>query len=122
MSSISSIDTSIYSGLLESTQATTGRNAPEAATTRTYDSSDVSNSRVDLSNYYSNIRPEDLLSNVGDNVIQSAQDLDNAMVSALQNGYSVQDACNIKMAQTAYQANCAVFNAVNEMSTFEIAI
>ena len=73
MSSISSIDTSIYSGLLESTQATTGRNAPEAATTRTYDSSDVSNSRVDLSNYYSNIRPEDLLSNVGDNVVQSAQ-------------------------------------------------
>lgn len=116
MSSISSIDTSIYSGLLESTTATTGRNAPEAPAVPTYSSSDAENSRVDLNNYYSNIRPEDLLSMAGDNVVRSAQDLDNVMVSALQNGYSVQDACNIKMAQTAYQANCAVYDSIIEMS------
>ncbi len=116
MSSISSIDTSIYSGLLENMSATTGRNAPEAATVPTYSTSDVESSQVDLNNYYSNIRPEDLLATAGANVVQSAQDLDNAMVSALQNGYSVQDACNIKLAQTAYQANCAVYDSIIDMS------
>ena len=116
MSSISSIDTSIYSGLLESMQATSGRNAPEAATTRTYDSSDASSSQVDLSNYYSNIRPEDLLTDVGDNVVQSAQALDNAMVSALQNGYTVQDAVNIQLAKSAYEANARVAKTTFELS------
>ena len=51
MSSISSIDTSIYSGLLENMSATTGRNAPEAATVPTYSTSDVESSQVDLNNH-----------------------------------------------------------------------
>ncbi len=122
MSSISSIDTSVYSGLIESMQATSGKNAPEVAKTPTFSSSDVDNSKVDLSNYYSNIRPEDLLAQAGENVTKSAQDLDNAMVSALENGMGVNDVCNIKLAQAAYKANCAVFKAANEMSTFELSI
>ena len=122
MSSISSIDTSIYSGLIESRDAVSGRNASEAAQVPTLLSSDVENNRVDLSNYYSDIRPEDLLTMTGNNVAQSAEALDNAMVSAIENGYTVQDAVNIHLAKAAYQANCAVFSAVNEMSTFEFLI
>lgn len=122
MSAISSIDTSIYSGLIESRDAVSGRNAPEVAKAPTLLSSDVENSKVDLSNYYSNIRPEDLLTMTGNNVSQSAEALDNAMVSAIENGYTVQDAVNINLAKAAYQANCTVFSAVNEMSTFELSV
>ena len=122
MSTISSIDTSIYSGLIESRDAVSGRNASGAAQVPTLLSSDVENNRVDLSNYYSDIRPEDLLTMTGNNVAQSAEALDNAMVSAIENGYTVQDAVNIHLAKAAYQANCAVFSAVNEMSTFEFLI
>ena len=116
MSSISSIDTSLYSGLIQDMSAVSGRNAPETPRVPAQNSSDAESIQVDLSSYYSNIRPEDLLSTAGNNVVQSAQDLDNAMVSALQNGYSVQDAVNIKLAQTAYQANSAVYEAVVDIS------
>ena len=50
-------------------------------------------------------------------MVQAARDLDNAMVSALQNGYSVQDAVNIQLAKTAYEANARVAK-----STFELSI
>lgn len=120
MSSISSIDTSIYSGMVENISSyIPTRNALDnktPAVTR------EETSTVDLSNYYSNIRPEDLLAFSGNNVARSAEDLDNAMVSALQNGYGVNDVCNIKKAQAAYAANCAVFKSINEMSTFELKI
>lgn len=122
MSSIASIDTNIYSGLIESNQASSGRNAPEVAKTPTFSSSEVENSQVDLSNYYSNIRPEDLYADMGANVQKTAQDLDNAMVSALKNGYGVNDICNIKMAQHAYKASAAVFKASIEMTNFELSI
>jgi len=39
------------------------------------------------------------------------------MVSALENGMSVQDACNVNAALHAYHANCAVLK-----STFELKI
>lgn len=122
MSSISSIDTSIYSGLIENRDAVSGRNAPYAAAVPSMTGSDAENNKVDLSNYYSNIRPEDLLTTAGNNVAQSAEALDNAMVSAIQNGYTVNDAVNIHLAKTAYAANCTVFNAINEMSTFELSV
>ena len=63
---------------------------------------------VDLSGYYSTVE---------ENVVQSAKALDNAMVEAIQNGYSVQDVCNIKLAEIAYKANCYVMK-----STFELKI
>ena len=61
--------------------------------------------------------PGDVLQTVAENVSQSAKDLDNAMVQALANGYTVQDACNIQMAKAAYAANCRVAK-----STFELSI
>ena len=120
MSSISSIDTSIYSGLIENISSyIPARNALDnkvPAVTR------EDTSAVDLSSYYSNIRPEDLIATAGNNVARSAEELDNAMVSALQNGYSINDVCNIKKAQAAYAANCAIFKVANEISTFELKI
>ncbi len=120
MSSISSIDTSLYSGLIESMQATSGRNSSANAAQPTYGSSDAETAQVDLSNYYSDITPGDLLRTVGDNVAQSAEALDNAMVSAIQNGYTVQDAINIKLAETAYKANAYVMKST--VDTFELTI
>lgn len=122
MSSISSIDTSIYSVLLEDLSSYTP--SKTALDNRTPAVQNEESSHVDLSNYYSNIRPEDLLSQAGENVARSAEDLDNAMVSAIENGYSVNDAVNIKLAKLAYQANCTVFNAINDMekSTFELTV
>ena len=122
MSSISSIDTSIYSGIIEDLSSyipsRTALDSKTPAVTR------EDSSTVDLSNYYSNIRPEDLLANAGENVAKSAEDLDNAMVSAIENGYSVNDAVNIKLAQHAYAANCKVFNMIADMqtSTFELTV
>lgn len=74
-------------------------------------------SSYDFSNYAPDVEYEDPVARAGENVIQSAQALDNAMVTALENGFSVQDACNIKLAQIAYKASCAVFK-----STFELKI
>lgn len=117
MSTISSIDTSIYSGLIESLSPTSGRNSSASAVVPTSSSSDIESAKVDLSNYYSNIESADLLTKLGENVAKSAEELDNAMVSALENGFTVQDACNIKAAQVAYKANCTVLQ-----STFELKI
>ena len=131
MSSISSVDTSFYPGLIEGFAPKTTLPVeplnPEAYsgaqgyyTGDDYSSGD--NSEVDLSNYYSNIRPEDLLTQAGRNVSKSAQDLDNAMVSALQNGYTVSDACNIRLAEAAYKANAYMFKVANEISTFTLDV
>ena len=64
-----------------------------------------------------NLDIEDLLTKAGQNVVTSAHALDEAMVNALANGYTVQDICNIKSAEFAYKANCSVFK-----STFEISV
>ena len=130
MSSVSSIETSFYPGLIEGFSPKTTEPVPAVKTEgqsdgRGYYSGDDYSSgsnNVDLSNYYDNIRPEDLLSQAGRNVVQSAQDLDNAMVSAIQNGYGVNDACNIRLAEMAYRANAFVFEVANEISTFEVDV
>ena len=120
MTSISSIDTSLYSGLIEEIQATGGRNSSANPVQPSYDSTDIEPAQVDLSNYYSDITPGDLLRTVGDNVTKAADALDNAMVSALQNGYTVQDAVNIKLAEAAYKANAYVMKST--IDTFEFLI
>lgn len=131
MSSISSIDTSFYPGLIEGfapkTMMPVEPLGPESYNEGQgyYSGDDYSsgdNSEVDLSNYYSNIRPEDLLTQAGRNVSKSAQDLDNAMVSALQNGYSINDVCNIKNAEMAYKADAYIFKVANEISTFMLEV
>jgi len=125
MSTISSIDSSIYSGLIDSLSAyTPRRDALESAASKTPAVSGSEADSVDLSSYYSGINEEELLSDLGENVAKAAEDFDNAMVSALENGFSVNDAVNIHQAKAAYQANCALFNSVTEMqnSTFELMV
>ena len=131
MTSISSIDTSFYPGLIEGFVPTTTQAIPavqrddageNAAAYYSNGGSSGDNSDVDLSNYYSDIRPEDLLSLAGRNVVQSTEALDNAMVSAIQNGYGVNEACNLKMAEMAYRANAYVFDVASEISTFLLEI
>ena len=119
MSSISAINTSAYPGLAESVTppqvVSTQQDNSALQTASIQPESQVSN--VDLSNYYSEVMPGDLLQSVSENVVQAAHDLDNAMVTALQNGYSVQDAVNIQLAKTAYEANARVAK-----TTFELAV
>ena len=73
--------------------------------------------QYDFNNYYNDIDFQDPLIRAGENFIQSTQALDEAMVSALENGFSVNDACNVKLAQIAYKASASVFK-----STFELKI
>lgn len=77
---------------------------------------------VDLTNYYNEVKPEDILTNTGRHVIESAQALDNTMVIAMQNGYSVQDVCNIRLAEMAYKASAYVFDTAREITTFELDV
>ena len=100
MSSISSIDTSIYSGIIE-------------------DLSSYTPSRTALDSKTPAVSIAETIA-----LSKSAEDLDNAMVSAIENGYSVNDAVNIKLAQHAYAANCKVFNMIADMqtSTFELTV
>lgn len=129
MSSISSIDTSFYPGLIEGFAPKTllpvpAVQAEEQSSAYGYAGNNSSNEEpeVDLSNYYDRVKPEDLLVKTGQNVIESAQVLDNSMVVAMQNGYSVQDVCNIRLAEMAYKANAYVFDVANEISTFTLDV
>ncbi len=76
-----------------------------------------SGSSPDFSAYYNNVHSEDFKSDIPGNFVNSANELENVMAAALENGYSVQDACNIKMAQLAYNANARVLK-----TTFELEI
>ena len=115
MSSISGINTSIYSGLIEDLSSYIPSRSALDSKAPSVNRDEAST--VDLSNYYSNVMTGDVLQTVAENVSQSAKELDNAMVHALANGYTVQDACNIQMAKAAYAANCRVAK-----STFELSI
>lgn len=77
---------------------------------------------VDLSNYYNDVRPENLLTKAGQYFVESSKNLDNTMVIAMQNGYSVQDVCNIKLAEIAYKASAYVFDVAEDMSTFALDV
>ena len=55
-------------------------------------------------------------------MVESAQRVDNAMVIALHNGYSVQDVCNMRLAEMAYKANAYIFDAAAELSTFALKV
>ena len=111
MDSISSIDNSLYSGLIEGFAPKTTEPVPAVSREETESSATYyggnsygSNQDIDLSNYYNEVRPEDLLVKSGQYFIESSQKLDNSMVVAMQNGYSVQDVCNIRLAEMAYKA------------------
>ena len=128
MESLSSIDTSLYPGLIEGFAPKTTMPVPaveaEKQEAGVYYGGNYKapTENVDLSNYYNEVRPEDLLVKTGQNVIESAQALDNTMVVAMQNGYSVQDVCNIRLAEMAYKANAFIFDSVAKISTFELDV
>ncbi|MBE7703684.1 MAG: hypothetical protein E7Z89_06510 [Cyanobacteria bacterium SIG28] len=121
MSTITGIDNSVYAGLIESSYPRTMLPVePYAADDGNADGGAYysSSSDVDLNNYYKDLEASgDLFNEVGQNVVQSLQALDQAMVNGLQNGMSVQDVCNIKLAKAAYGASCFVMK-----STFELMI
>ena len=131
MSEISSVNTSFYPELLVGFAPKTTLPVPAIETgvqenTAGYsgggeNSSDFS-SNVDLSNYYNEVRPEDLLTKSGQYLVESAGKLDNTMVIAMQNGYSVQDVCNIRLAEMAYKASAYVFDVAEEISTFALDV
>lgn len=129
MSLISNIDTSFYSELVEGFAPKTTLPVPAVNSEPAYqqtgytsDENNQSTANIDLSNYYNEVRPEDLLTKTGQHVIESAQALDNTMVIAMQNGYSVQDVCNIRLAEMAYKASAHVFDVAEEMSTFALDV
>ncbi len=128
MSEISQIDTSFYPGLIEGFAPTTMQPVPAVETepqneAAYYGSSgNRSNNDVDLSNYYDEVKPDDILSQAGVNLSQSAKALDEAMVAALQSGFSVNEVCNMKNAEMAYKASAYVFKVANNVSTFLLEI
>ena len=129
MNSLSSINTSYYSELLEgfalkSLTPIKGISSTADETVFAGVGGELQNlsQEVDLSDYYNQVKLVDILSKTGQNVVEAAQVLDNTMVIAMQNGYSVQDICNIKLAEMAYKANAYMFNAVSEISTFALEV
>ena len=131
MTSISSLDTTFYPGLVEGFAPKTTMPVPAIETEAQQESaehysggsfSSQEDNYLDLSNYYNEVRPEDLLTKAGQHLVESAQKVDNAMVSALQDGFTVQDVCNMKLAEIAYKANAYVFDIASNVSTFELKI
>ena len=131
MEPMSTLDTSLYPGLIEGFAPKTTLPVPavqkddtESSSAAYYPTSQQSRSaeELNLSDYYDRVKPEDLLAKAGQNFVESAQKLDNTMVIAMQNGYSVQDVCNIRLAEMAYKANALVFDAATEISTFEVDV
>ena len=115
MSLISSIDSSIYSSLIDNITLPSSRQPIAGVRSSVAESYSAPSEPVDLSNYYSDLASRDLLTEVAQNVAESADALDSAMVQALENGMSVQDACNVNAALHAYKANCVVLQSTFEM-------
>ena len=127
MESLSSVNTSFYSELLEgfAPQSMVAIPAVQSESASQYAGEykqSNSQNEVDLSNYYKDIKPEDILVKSGQYVIEASKNLDNTMVIAMQNGYSIQDVCNIKLAEQAYKASAYVFSATAGISTFELDV
>ena len=127
MEPLSSVNTSFYSELLEgfapkSTAAVPAVQAESVPQDSDSYRSTYAQDSVDLSNYYNEVKPEDILVKSGQYLVEASKNLDNTMVIAMQNGYLVQDVCNIKLAEQAYRASAFVFKTANEISTFELDV
>ena len=130
MNEISSVNTSFYPELVEGFAPKTTLAVPAVQTEQESNASAYSGGgsysapqqEVDLSNYYNDVRPEDLLTKSGQYLVESAHKLDNTMVIAMQNGYSVQDVCNIRLAEMAYKASAYVFDVAESMTTFSLDV
>ena len=106
MSDISSIDTSFYPELVEGFAPKTTlpveavREQDYSQGTGYFSGGEYSEPEVDLSKYYDEVRPQDLLATTGKNLVDSAQTLDNTMV----------------------KANAFVFDVAKDISTFELDV
>lgn len=114
---VAPIDVSQYLSLIGSIDTFPTRESLNATVPAAYTEAEDFGQQPDFSNYYSDPETTDLYTQVSNNVKNSAQAVDNALMSALENGYGVQDAVNITLAMRAYQANCTVAK-----STFELKI
>lgn len=80
---------------------------------------DVETPKVDLSNYYANVQPPNINNSLESDLSHASQNLSEAVMAAVENGYTPQDAVNIQKAKSAYQA---MVNIIKETSTFELEI
>jgi len=127
MSLLSSIDTSQYTTPLTATFVPNQHEVvaeldqakletPNVAAT------DKETPKVDLSNYYSNVRPASPdtadVNNLENGVTQASQNLSNAIAAAVEHGMNPQDAINIQKAKAAYETTMKT----SETSTFQIAV
>lgn len=111
------IDASMYLSMIDSIGTYPTRASLDQTVTAAYTDPGDFEEPVDLSNYYSELANSDLFTEVANNVAESAEALDNAIITALENGMGVQDAVNLNCALNAYKANCRV-----AQSTFELKI
>lgn len=114
---IAPVDNSLYLGLINGIETFPAKGSLNAAVPAAYTQERDFNTSADLSGYYSDPETTDLYTEVSNNVIKSAEVLENVMSQALENGFGVQDAVNMTRAMRAYQANCAVAK-----STFEFKL
>ena len=114
---VAPIDSSLYLGLIDSVTTFPTKGSLNATVPAAYTQASDFDTSANLSGYYSDPETTDLYTQVSNNVEKAAKMLDDVMVSALENGFGVQDAVNINLALRAYQANCAVAK-----TTFELKI
>lgn len=80
-------------------------------------------SEFDYNAYYTDGKFEDFLYRAGSgNSTQSNNTMNNTMISAIKNGYSVNEACNLKTAEMAYKTNANVLKVGNEISSFAVDV
>ena len=125
MSIASSVDMSMYttpySSALENTSFQPIRAIDYAKQdTPNVAAEDFETPKVDLNNYYSNVRPSDQNSSVLSDVVNAEHNFSDAVMSAVENGMNPQDAVNIQMAKAAYAASMQVAQVEN--TTFELMI
>ena len=127
MSLLSSIDTSQYTtpftaALATSQQQTIAELDTAKLETPNVAATDKETPKVDLSNYYSNVRPASPdttdVKNMENGVAQASQNLSNAVAAAVEHGMNPQDALNIQKAKVAYETTMKSAST----STFQIAV
>lgn len=80
---------------------------------------DTETPKVDLNNYYSNVQAPHADSNgLESHTTQAAQNLSNAIATAVTHGMNPQDAMNIQKAKVAYETTMKT----SETSTFELKV
>ena len=114
---ISPVDNSLYFGLIDTIGTFPTKESLYHSVEAAYTEADSEDRHVDLSNYYNDPETTDMFTQAANNVMMTAENLDNAMKIALEHGMSVEDAVNVNCAMHAYKASCYVAK-----STFELEV